>query len=82
MFFIKQMQIVNEKNKIAGSSCMSQFSIKQTYDFSVKMLFLGIHENTSFIICVIFQFLLLAINIRVTDKKPFCPLAFIEKNRN
>lgn len=76
------MQITHEKNKIARSCFMSQFSIKQTYEFSVKTFFLGILENTSFIICMIFQSVLLAINIRVTDKKPFCPLTFIEKNRN
>lgn len=79
---MKQMQIVHEKNKIARSCFMSLFSIKQTYDFSVKMLFLGLHENTSFIICIIFQSVLLATNTRVIDKKPFCPLTFIEKNRN
>lgn len=79
---MKQMQIVHENNKIARSCFMAQFSIKQNYDFSVKMFFLGIHENTSFIICIIFQSVLLGINIRVTDKKTFCPLTSIEKNRN
>jgi len=79
---MKQMQIVHEKNKISRSCFMSQFCFKQTYDFSVKMFFLGIHENTSFIIFIIFQSALLTINIKVTDKKPFFPLTLIEKNRN
>lgn len=78
---MKQMQVVHEKNKTARICFMSQYFTKQIYDFSVKMLFLGINENTFFIISIIFQSVLVGINIRVTDKKPLHPLTFNEKNR-